>query len=107
MTKLSYQPKTSQIPTDPGVYRFFDSNDQVIYVGKVKNLRNRLTDYFQDLSKLTSKTRIMVTTVAVRVDWTVVQNELEALTLEYSWIKEYNPRYVLFFVTISLIHTWQ
>lgn len=92
MTELSYRPATNQIPSSAGVYRFYDKNDEIIYVGKAKNLRNRLTDYFQDLSKLTPKTRVMVTT-AVRVDWTVVQSEIEALTLEYSWIKEYQPRF--------------
>ncbi|QPK94625.1 excinuclease ABC subunit UvrC [Actinomyces sp. zg-332] len=92
MSQLSYKPKTSQIPTDAGVYRFFDKNGEIIYVGKAKSLRNRLTDYFQDLSKLTPKTRVMVTT-AVHVDWTVVQSEIEALTLEYAWIKEYQPRF--------------
>lgn len=88
----SYRPRTSEIPTLAGVYRFFDENDTVIYVGKAKNLRNRLTSYFQDLSRLTPKTRAMVTT-AVGVKWTVVQSELEALTLEYAWIKEFQPKY--------------
>ena len=82
----SYRPK--DIPTDPGVYRFFDKDDRVIYVGKAKNLKNRLTTYFG--SNLASKTFRMVHT-AVRVDWTVVDTEVEALQLEYTWIKSENP----------------
>ena len=92
MTTVNYKPKTADIPTNPGVYRFYDKHDEIIYVGKAKNLRNRLSDYFQDTTKLLPKTRIMVQT-GVRVDWTVVQNEIEALTLEYSWIKQYQPRF--------------
>ncbi len=82
----SYRP--SNLPTDPGVYRFFDKDDKVIYVGKAKNLKNRLNSYFG--SNLQIKTRRMVTT-AVRVDWTIVNSELEALQLEFTWIKQFNP----------------
>lgn len=88
----SYRPRTGDIPTSAGVYRFRDEHDRVIYVGKAKNLRQRLTNYFQDLSVLHPRTRRMVTTAA-RVEWTVVTTEVEALTLEYSWIKEYDPRF--------------
>ena len=84
----SYRP--SGIPTDPGVYRFFDDKDKVIYVGKAKNLKNRLTTYFG--SNLATKTYRMVHT-AVRVDWTIVNTEVEALQLEYTWIKSYNPHF--------------
>ena len=84
----SYRP--SNIPTDPGVYRFFDKDDQVIYVGKAKNLKNRLNSYFG--SNLLEKTYRMVHT-AVRVDWTVVNTEIEALQLEFTWIKSENPRF--------------
>ena len=92
MASIDYKPKISDIPSSAGVYRFYDKNGEVIYVGKAKNLRNRLSDYFQDLSKLSIKTRIMLST-GTRIDWTIVQNEIEALTLEYSWIKEYQPRF--------------
>ena len=84
----SYRPDS--IPTDPGVYRFFDKNDEIIYVGKAKNLKNRLNSYFQ--KNLQEKTYRMVNT-AVRVDWTIVNTELEALQLEFTWIKSENPKY--------------
>ena len=84
----SYRP--SSIPTDPGVYRFFDEKGVVIYVGKAKNLKNRLNSYFQ--KNLQEKTYRMVNT-AVRVDWTVVNTEIEALQLEFTWIKSENPKY--------------
>ncbi|WP_077138379.1 excinuclease ABC subunit UvrC [Flaviflexus massiliensis] len=88
----TYRPKTSDIPTNPGVYRFIDEDDRVIYVGKAKNLRQRLVNYFQDLTLLHPRTRMMVTT-AQRVEWVVLTTEVEALTLEYAWIKEFDPRF--------------
>ncbi|MEV0782048.1 excinuclease ABC subunit UvrC [Streptomyces sp. NPDC050423] len=88
----SYRPRPGQIPDSPGVYRFRDEHRRVIYVGKAKNLRQRLANYFQDLSGLHPRTRTMVTTAA-SVEWTVVSTEVEALQLEYSWIKEYDPRF--------------
>ena len=88
----SYRPKTGEIPTQPGVYRFRDPDGRVIYVGKAKSLRSRLTSYFADPSRLHPKTRTMVHTAAA-VEWTVVGSELEALQLEYTWIKEYAPRF--------------
>ncbi|MGN6127554.1 MAG: excinuclease ABC subunit UvrC [Humibacter sp.] len=87
---VPYRPKSSEIPTQPGVYRFRDSKKRVLYVGKAKNLRARLTNYFQPLRSLHERTRRMVTTAA-SVEWTVVANEFEALQLEYTWIKEFNP----------------
>ncbi len=84
----SYRP--SNIPEHPGVYRFYNGDDVVIYVGKAKNLKNRLSNYFQ--SNLATKTDRMVHE-AVRVDWTIVATEVEALQLEFSWIKQYNPYY--------------
>jgi len=92
----SYRPKTSDIPTNPGVYRFRDEHGRVIYVGKAKVLRNRLTSYFANPDRLTPKTRTMVYT-ANSVEWTVVGSELEALQLEFVWIKEYNPRFNIVF----------
>ncbi len=88
----SYRPAAGSIPTQPGVYRFRDSKGRVIYVGKAKNLRSRLSSYFQDIGNLHSRTASMVTTGA-SVEWTVVKTEVEALQLEYSWIKEYDPRF--------------
>jgi excinuclease ABC subunit C len=88
----SYRPKAGEIPTQPGVYKFRDARGRVIYVGKAKNLRARLSSYFQDLGNLHSRTAAMVTSAA-GVEWTVVNTEVEALQLEYSWIKEFDPRY--------------
>ena len=88
----SYRPKPGEIPTQPGVYRFRDAKGRVIYVGKAKSLRPRLTSYFQDIGNLHPRTATMVTTAA-SVEWTVVNTEVEALALEYSWIKEYDPRF--------------
>ena len=84
----SYRP--SNIPTDPGVYRFYDATGTVIYVGKARNLKNRLNSYFG--SNLTEKTYRMVHK-AIRVDWTIVNTEVEALQLEFTWIKSYNPEF--------------
>ncbi|WP_289018137.1 excinuclease ABC subunit UvrC [uncultured Ornithinimicrobium sp.] len=88
----TYRPRPGEIPTEPGVYRFRDAHGRVIYVGKARSLRSRLSSYFQDVRALHPRTRQMVTTGA-SVEWTVVRNEVEALQLEYSWIKEYDPRF--------------
>ena len=88
----SYRPAAGSIPTGPGVYRFRDAKGRVIYVGKAKNLRARLSSYFQDVGNLHPRTASMVTTGA-SVEWTVVDTEVEALQLEYSWIKEFDPRF--------------
>ncbi|BDZ43567.1 UvrABC system protein C [Paraoerskovia sediminicola] len=88
----TYRPRAGEIPTSPGVYRFRDEHGRVVYVGKAKNLRARLSSYFQDVANLHQRTRTMVTTAA-SVEWTVVGTEVEALTLEYTWIKEFDPRF--------------
>ena len=88
----TYRPKQGEIPTSPGVYRFRDQHGRVIYVGKAKNLRARLANYFQPLHSLHPRTQQMVTTAA-SVEWTVVNTEVESLALEYSWIKEFEPRF--------------
>ena len=88
----AYRPAPGEIPESPGVYRFRDSRGTVIYVGKAKSLRQRLNQYFADFTSLHPRTQAMVTTAA-SVDWTVVATEVEALQLEYSWIKEYDPRF--------------
>jgi excinuclease ABC subunit C len=91
-TGPAYRPAAGSIPDQPGVYRFSDAHGRVIYVGKAKSLRSRLNSYFADPTSMLSRTRSMVETAA-RVDWTVVQTEVEALQLEYSWIKEFDPRF--------------
>ena len=88
----SYRPKSSDIPTDPGVYRFKDPHGRIIYVGKANNLRSRLNSYFVSSNTLPPKTRTMVHTAAA-VEWTVVASEQEAIQLEYTWIKEFTPRF--------------
>nr|WP_297425990.1 excinuclease ABC subunit UvrC [uncultured Actinotalea sp.] len=88
----TYRPRPGQVPDSPGVYRFKDEHGRVVYVGKAKSLRSRLASYFQDLSALHPRTQQMVTTAA-SVEWTVVGTEVEALALEYSWIKEFDPRF--------------
>ena len=88
----SYRPKTSDIPTDPGVYRFKDPHGRIIYVGKANNVRSRLSSYFVNPNTLPPKTRTMVHTAAA-VEWTTVASEQEAIQLEYTWIKEFTPRF--------------
>jgi len=88
----SYRPAPGSIPDAPGVYRFRDEHGRTIYVGKALSLRSRLSSYFQDVSNLHPRTQTMVTTAAA-VEWTVVTTEVEALQLEYSWIKEFDPRF--------------
>jgi len=86
----AWHPEPRSIPTDPGVYRFYDENNRILYVGKAKVLRNRLSTYFHNPAGLMERTARMVKT-ARRVDWTVVGSELEALHLEFTWIKEFRP----------------
>ena len=88
----TYRPAPGSIPVEPGVYRFRDAHGRVIYVGKAKSLRSRLSSYFADIAGLHPRTRQMVTTAA-KVEWTVVGTEVEALQLEYNWIKEFDPRF--------------
>ncbi|WP_431805099.1 excinuclease ABC subunit UvrC [Microbacterium sp. bgisy203] len=87
---LPYKPKKGEIPTQPGVYRFRDADGRVLYVGKAKNLRARLSNYFAPLHTLHERTRRMVTT-ATSVEWTVVASDVESLQLEYMWIQEFSP----------------
>ncbi|KTS03840.1 excinuclease ABC subunit C [Microbacterium testaceum] len=90
MSHLPYRPKPGEIPTNPGVYRFRDAEGRVLYVGKAKNLRARLSNYFAPLHSLHERTRRMVTTAA-SVEWTVVPSDVDSLQLEYMWIKEFDP----------------
>jgi excinuclease ABC subunit C len=87
-----YRPKPGEIPEEPGVYRFRDDRGRVVYVGKAKSLRQRLNQYFADFTALHPRTQMMLQTAA-SVEWTVVNTEVEALQLEYSWIKEFDPRF--------------
>lgn len=88
----TYRPAPGTVPDEPGVYRFRDEHGRVIYVGKAKSLRSRLSSYFADVAGMHPRTRTMVTS-ATSVDWTVVSTEVEALQLEYNWIKEFDPRF--------------
>ncbi|GAA3285807.1 excinuclease ABC subunit UvrC [Nesterenkonia halobia] len=88
----SYRPAAGEIPTSPGVYRFIDPHGRVVYVGKAKNLRSRLNTYFANPAALPAKTHAMVHSAA-SVEWTVVGSELEAIQLEYTWIKQHTPRF--------------
>jgi excinuclease ABC subunit C len=88
----SYRPAPGSIPESPGVYRFRDDRGRVVYVGKAKSLRSRLNSYFADFAGLHPRTQTMLRSAA-KVDWTVVGTEVEALQLEYSWIKEFDPRF--------------
>lgn len=96
MDPSQYRPATGEIPTQPGVYRFRDADRRVIYVGKAKNLRARLNSYFGNPAGLMQRTFMMVHTAA-SVDWTVVNNEVEALQLEWTWIREFRPRFNVMF----------
>ena len=89
---VAYRPAPGEIPESPGVYKFRDQRGRVIYVGKAKSLRQRLNSYFADFASLHPRTQMMLTTAA-GVEWTVVGTEVEALQLEYSWIKEFDPRF--------------
>ena len=89
---LPWRPKPGEIPTAPGVYRFSDASGRILYVGKAVNLRQRLANYFQPLRSLHERTRHMVLS-ASQVEWTVVASDVEALQLEYTWIKEFSPPY--------------
>ena len=87
---VSWRPRAGDIPAEPGVYRFTDERKRVLYVGKAKNLRSRLSNYFAPLTSLHERTRRMVLS-ATNVEWTIVGNDFEALQLEYTWIKEFDP----------------
>jgi excinuclease ABC subunit C len=89
---LGFRPAPGEIPESPGVYRFRDQRGRIIYVGKAKSLRQRLNQYFADFASLHPRTQMMLQTAA-GVEWTVVGTEVEALQLEYSWIKEFDPRF--------------
>jgi excinuclease ABC subunit C len=91
-----YRPASGEIPTSPGVYRFRDEDRRILYVGKAKNLRQRLNSYFADPAGLHPRTFRMVHSAA-SVEWTVVGTEVEALQLEWTWIREFSPRFNVMF----------
>lgn len=92
----SFRPAQGEIPTSPGVYRFSDRHGRVLYIGKAKNLRSRLANYFQPLRSIAPRTARMLS-LAARLDWTVVGSDTEALVLEHTWINEYSPPYNVMF----------
>ena len=96
MDPSEYRPASGEIPTSPGVYRFRDEDRRILYVGKAKNLRQRLNSYFADPAGLHPRTFRMVHSAA-SVEWTVVGTEVEALQLEWTWIREFSPRFNVMF----------
>lgn len=88
--RSEFRPAPGEIPTSPGVYRFSDRHGRVLYIGKAKNLRARLSNYFQPLASIQPRTRRMLA-LAARVDWTVVATDTESLVLEHTWITEFQP----------------
>lgn len=88
--RASFRPAQGEIPTSPGVYRFSDRHGRVLYIGKAKNLRARLANYFQPMHSLMPRTRTMLS-IAAKLDWTVVATDTESLVLEHTWITEYKP----------------
>jgi len=88
--RLAFRPAPGEIPTSPGVYRFSDRHGRVLYVGKAKNLRSRLANYFQPLRSIAPRTRRMLA-LAASVDWTVVATDTESLVLEHTWITQFQP----------------
>ena len=86
------RPPAGTIPDEPGSYQFKDANGRVIYVGKAKSLRQRLSNYFGDPAGLPPRTAQMVAT-AESVEWIQVRTELDALLLEHSLIKQHDPRF--------------
>ncbi|MCW2287776.1 excinuclease ABC subunit C [Leucobacter luti] len=89
-SRAVFRPAQGEIPTAPGVYRFSDKYGRVLYIGKAKNLRARLANYFQPMHSLMPRTRRMVT-LAAKLDWTVVATDTESLVLEHTWITEFKP----------------
>ena len=84
--------KIKQAPTDPGVYQFFNSKNKIIYIGKAKNIKNRVRSYFQNSKNKSSKTITLVRNIE-KIEWIIVRNEVEALMTEANLIKKHQPRY--------------
>lgn len=92
MTTEDFKKIFVTIPKDPGVYRFIDEGDVILYVGKAKNLKNRVSSYFGERKDRMFRTRLMVKN-AFRIEFTIVETETDALLLENALIKEHQPRY--------------
>lgn len=86
----SFRPAQGEVPTSPGVYRFSDHTGRVLYIGKAKNLRSRVANYFGPLTALNPRTQRMLA-LASNIDWTVVGTDTESLVLEHTWINEMSP----------------
>ena len=89
---MTLKEKISLFPHSPGVYRYYDSEGNVIYVGKAKDLHKRVAQYFVPAERLTRKTAVMVSKIA-DAEFTVVESEADALLLENNLIKQFKPRY--------------
>src|SRR5690606_39539901 len=92
MTKFDYRKALEEIPHRPGIYQYWDANGELIYVGKAKDLRNRVSSYFIKNSQLNGKTRVLVRKIN-RITFTIVDTEIDAWLLENSLIKKHQPRY--------------
>ena len=92
MTRDELKQAANSLPMEPGIYLMKDASDTVIYVGKAKKLKNRVSQYFQDTASHTAKTRRMVSLVD-HFETIRAASEFEALVLECSLIKHYMPKY--------------
>ncbi|MNK22648.1 UvrABC system protein C [compost metagenome] len=92
MSSFDYKQALKDIPHKPGVYQYFDVDDKLIYIGKAKDLRNRVSSYFVQDKQLNGKTRVLVSKIR-RIQFTIVDTEIDAWLLENSLIKKHQPRY--------------
>ncbi len=93
MSSFDYKKALAEIPHKPGVYQYYDADDQLLYIGKAKNLRNRVASYFnQEKSQLNGKTRVLVSKIR-RIHFTIVDTEIDAWLLENNLIKKHKPKY--------------
>lgn len=92
MTQDDFRNISSTLPSDPGIYKYFNEEDTILYVGKAKNLKKRLASYFVSSKNLPYKTRLMLRH-ATRIEYTITKSESDALLLENSLIKKFQPRY--------------
>ncbi|SMG49566.1 excinuclease ABC subunit UvrC [Sphingobacterium psychroaquaticum] len=92
MDSFNYREELKKIPHKSGVYQYFDKNDELIYIGKAKDLRNRVGSYFVNEAQLNGKTRVLVRKIN-RIAFTIVDTEIDAWLLENNLIKKYKPRY--------------
>lgn len=90
--KFDYKSILPLLPSEPGIYKYFDDEGRIIYVGKAKSLKNRISSYFYNFEKADKKTQKLVTTIA-KMEYTIVPTEWDALLLENNLIKEHQPKY--------------